>query len=127
MLMRDNSPQKCESWRQHQSEEYLADIVDGEVRKQFQSVDGEPFLSARRNYMFMLNFYFFQPIKHKDDYSLGALYLVNLNLPRSKRYKWENIIVVSIIPGLDKDPVSLNEFSGTTCEGNESSLEWSLP
>ena len=77
--------------------------------------------------MFMLNFYFFQPIKHKDDYSLRALYLVNLNLPRSKRYKWENIIVVSIIPGLDKDPVSLNEFSGTTCEENESSLEWSLP
>ena len=58
---------------------------------------------------------------------MGALYLVNLNLPRSKQYKWENIIVVSIIPGLDKDPESLNEFSGTTCEGNESSLEWSLP
>ena len=36
--------------------------------------------------------------------------LPNLNLPRSMRFKWENIIVVGIIPGLDKEPGSINEF-----------------
>ena len=41
---------------------------------------------------------------------MGVLYLANLNLPRSIRFKWENIIVVGIIPGLDKGPESLNEF-----------------
>ena len=111
MLMRDNFPQLCESWRDHQTQEgYLADITDGQVWKDFQTVDGEPFLSAPRNYMFMLNFDFFQPIKHRNDYSVGVLYLANLNLPRSVRFKWENIIVVGIIPGLDKEPASLNEF-----------------
>ena len=60
--------------------------------------------------MFMLNFDFFQPKKHRNDYSVGVLYLANLNLPRSMRFKWENIIVVGIIPGMDKEPGSLNEF-----------------
>lgn len=51
--MRDNFPQLCESWRDNQSQEgYLAEIVDGQVWKDFQSVEGEPFLSALRNYMF---------------------------------------------------------------------------
>ena len=111
MLMRDNFPQLCESWRDNQSDEgYLSDIIDGQVWKDFQTVDGEPFLGAPRNFMFMLNFDYFQPIKHRTDYSVGALYLANLNLPRSVRFKWENIIVIGIIPGLDKEPSSLNEF-----------------
>lgn len=111
MLLRDNFPQLCESWRDHQSQDgYLADIVDGQVWKKFQSVDGEPFLAGPRNYMFMLNFDFFQPKKHRNDYSVGVLYVANLNLPRSMRFKWENIIVVGIIPGMDREPGSLNEF-----------------
>ena len=77
-LMRDNFPQLCEAWHDHQSQDgYLSDVVDG------QSVDGEPFLAAPRNYMFMLNFDFFQPKKHRNDYSAGVLYLASLNLPRS--------------------------------------------
>lgn len=111
MLMRDNFPQLCESWRNHETEEgYLSDIVDGQVWKDFATVDGEAYLSAPRNYLFMLNFDFFQPVKHRNDYSVGVLYLANLNLPRSVRFKWENIIVVGVIPGLDKEPESLNEF-----------------
>ena len=76
MLMRDNFPQLCEAWRDHQIQDgYLADIIDGQVWKEFQSVDGEPFLAAPRDYMFMLNFDFFQPKKDRNDYSVGALYL----------------------------------------------------
>ena len=60
MLLRDDFPQLCESWRDNQSNEgYLSDITDGQVWKDFQTVDSEPFLSAPRNYMFMLNFDFF--------------------------------------------------------------------
>ena len=59
MLMRDNFPQLCESWRDHSGQEgYVADITDGQVWKDFQTVDGKPFLSAPRNYMFMLNLIF---------------------------------------------------------------------
>ena len=38
------------------------------------------------------------------------LYLASLHLSRSIRFKWENIIVVGITPGLDKERRSLNEF-----------------
>lgn len=58
----------------------------------------------------MLNFDFFRPVKHRNDYSVGVLYPANLDLPRNMHFKWENIIVVGIIPGLDKEPRSLNEF-----------------
>lgn len=84
--MRDkcNFLQLFESWRGHQTEEdYLADITDGQVWKDFQTVDGETFLSSPRNYLLMLNFDFFQPLKHKNEFSVGELYLANLNLPRS--------------------------------------------
>ena len=70
----------------------------------------EQFLSVPRNYGLMLNFDFFQPIKHRKDYSVGVLYLVLLNLPRHLRFKWENVIVVGIVPSLDGEPKSLNEF-----------------
>lgn len=111
MLMRENFLQSCESWREHHSQEgYLSDVVDGQVWKDFQTVNGEPFLAAPRNYMFMLNFDFFQPVKQRNDYSVGVFYLENLNLLRNIRFKWENIIVAGIIPELDKEPKSLNDF-----------------
>ena len=48
MLLRDNFPQLCESLRDHQSQDgYLADIVDGQVWKEFQSIDGEPWCAVR--------------------------------------------------------------------------------
>ena len=57
MLQREKVPQLCESWRDHHSEEgYLSDIVDGQVWKDFQTVDSEPFLSAPRNCMFRVKF-----------------------------------------------------------------------
>ena len=58
----------------------------------------------------MLNFDYFQPMKHRKDYSVGVLYLVVLNLPHSERFKWENVIVVGIVSSMDREPKSLNEF-----------------
>ena len=67
-------------------------------------------MKAPRNYGFMLNFDFFQPIKHRKDYSVGVFYLVLLNLPRSQRFKWENVNVIGIIPSMDGEPKNLNDF-----------------
>ena len=58
----------------------------------------------------MLNFDYFQPMKHRKDYSVGVLYLVLLNLPRSERFKWENVIVVGIVPSMEHEPKNLNAF-----------------
>ena len=65
----------------------LADVYDSNLWKEFQNVDGTPFLAKARNYAFMLNFDFFQPMKHQKDYSVGVFYLALLNLPRAERFK----------------------------------------
>ena len=58
----------------------------------------------------MLNFGFFQPMTRRKDYSVGVFYLATLNLPRAEQFKWENIIVIGIVPSLDCEPKDLNEF-----------------
>ena len=64
--------------------------------------EGKPFLSCPNNLAVMLNCDWFQPFDHLC-YSVGVLYLVILNLPRSLRFKPENIIITGIIPG-PKEP-----------------------
>ena len=111
LLQRKGIPESCEEWRnQPQREGILSDVYSGKIWKDFQKYKGHDFLSLPRNYGLMLNFDFFQPIKHRKDYSVGVLYLVVLNLPRHLRFKWENVIVVGIVPSLDKEPKTLNEF-----------------
>lgn len=91
-------------------DDLLTDIYSGKLWKDFIKYDGKDFLNLPRNYGLMLNFDFFQPMKHRKDYSVGVLYLVILNLPRSERFKWENVIVVGIIPAMGHEPKDLNEF-----------------
>ena len=88
----------------------MTDIFDGQLWKDFQKYKGVDFLSAPRNYGLMLNFEFFQPMKHRKDYFVGLLHLVLLNLPRTERFKWENVIVVGIIPAMGKELKNLNSF-----------------
>ena len=57
----------------------------------------------------MLNVDFFQPYKHSTE-SYGAVYLTLMNLPRSERFKQENVVLVSIIPPFSHEPSSLNTF-----------------
>ena len=52
----------------------------------------------------MLNVDWFQPYKHLASYSVGAIYLIIMNLQRSEKFKRENVIVVGIIPNMDKEP-----------------------
>lgn len=51
----------------------------------------------------MLNVDWFQPFKHTN-YSVGAIYLSVLNLPREERFKRENIMLIGIIPDMKKEP-----------------------
>ena len=54
------------------------------------------------NLLLMLNVDCFQPFIH-NRYSVGVMYLVIQNLPRAVRFKPENVIIVSTIPG-PKEP-----------------------
>ena len=111
LVQRKGVPEKCEKWRSQTVEsDLLTDIYSGQLWKDFLKYNDEDFLNAPRNYGMMLNFDFFQPMKHRKDYSVGVLYLVLLNLPRSERFKWENVIVVGIIPAMGHEPKHLNEF-----------------
>ena len=101
---------KCEMWRNRKVPNgFLADIFDGRVWKEWQVINGEPFLSAPRNFAFMLNVDWFQPFKHSL-YSVGALYLVLMNLPRSERFKPENVFLVGVIPGPHEPKLSINTY-----------------
>ncbi len=58
---------------------------DGNVWKTFEYILANP-----NSYLLSLNVDWFQPFKHTT-YSTGALYLTVQNLPRSERYKKENV------------------------------------
>ena len=47
------------------------------------------------------------------EYSVGAIYLIIQNLPRSMRYKRENVILVGLIPGPKETKINY-EFFPTT-------------
>ena len=57
----------------------------------------------------MLNVDWMQPFDHTP-YSLGVLYLVLMNLPRSERFKRENIFLVGIIPGPNEPRNNINSY-----------------
>ena len=109
-LQRPGFALKCELWRERGIPHgFLADVFDGHVWKEWQNVDGEAFLADPRNYAFMLNVDWFQPFKHSL-YSVGALYMVLMNLPRSERFKPENVLLVGIIPGPHEPKLTINSY-----------------
>ena len=57
----------------------------------------------------MLNIDWFQPFDNYN-YSVGVVYLVFMNLPRNQRYKRQNVIIVSIIPGPREPPLTINTY-----------------
>ena len=99
VLGRADLLEQCEHWRSRNiPENVLADVYDGRVWKEFLTYKGRPFLTNKHNIGLMLNCDWFQPFEHTN-YSVGVLYLVILNLPRTIRFKPENVLIVGIIPG----------------------------
>ena len=101
--------ENCEQWRQRQTffpSGYLCDVYDGSVWKKF--IDNG-FLKVPHSYLLCLNVDWFQPFKHTT-YSCGAIYLTVQNLPRSQRYKKENVILVGVMPGPHESSLSVDSY-----------------
>lgn len=107
---RSNFLKMVEHWRQIKvNEEYLSDIYDGNIWREWQHWNGRNFLLTSYSLATTLNLDWFQPYTHVN-YSVGVFYMVILNLPREERYKMENIIILSIIPGPKEPKLTVNSF-----------------
>lgn len=87
----------------------MSDVCDGNLYKSFKDADGSSYFNDPRNLGVMLNVDWFDPFK-RIEYSLGVIYLVLINLPRSHRFKWENVIILGIIPGPKEPSITINSF-----------------
>ncbi len=93
----------------------MSSIYDGQIWAEFQEYNGKPFLSQPFTYGLMLNVDWFKPYKHLE-YSVGAMYLTIMNLPRQKRFKEENVLLVGLIPGPHEPSLNINSFLKTLVE-----------
>ena len=96
----------CSQWKSNSNRDsiYKDNIMfDGQVWKDFKVYNGVPFLSEPFTYGLMLNVDLFKLCKHTK-YSLGAIYVTIMNLPRMLRFRHENFILIGLIPG-PKEPI----------------------
>jgi hypothetical protein len=110
MVKRPGFLSMCEHWREREATQsgVLGNIYDGEIWKSLQKVCGRPFLTVPNNLCFGLNIDWFNPYS-ETQYSVGVIYLSIFNLPRAKRYKMNNIILVGMMPG-PNEPKDVNPF-----------------
>ena len=95
MLCRKDLIDLCEHWRSLKHvPDVFEDIYDGRVWHDFQTVYGRDFLKQPNCFALMMNVDWFQPFKHTQ-YSVGAMYMVLLNLPRTERFRPQNVIMWS--------------------------------
>ena len=87
----------------------LSDVYDGKLWKEFENVNGEPFLRDNLALGFTLNIDWFQPYKLTTS-SVGVIFLSIMNLPLSIRYKRGNIILIGLIPGPSEPTHDVNTF-----------------
>ena len=111
VLKRQEVKDVWQHWKDWEdSSDVLRDVYDGKVWQKFLSFNGIPFLSKENGIGLMLNVDWFQPFKNRNDYSVGVIYFVILNLPRSIRFRSENVIIAGLIPAFKKEPHSINTF-----------------
>ena len=112
LVQRPGFIEKCEHWRNRQNifgENAMGDVYEGTIWKDLFVVGSRPFLQVPRNICLALNIDWFNPYE-ETRYSVGAIYLVVLNLPRSERFKEENVILVGLIPGPKEPRNHINSF-----------------
>ena len=111
LLLRPGFCEDCDHWKNRAPSDHdiLRDVYDGKVWKQFQHVNGIPFLAAPYNYALTINIDWFQPYTHTVS-SVGAIYISIMNLPRHKRYKRNNSLLIGIIPGPTEPAHDLNHI-----------------
>ncbi|KAL1936647.1 hypothetical protein VTP01DRAFT_781 [Rhizomucor pusillus] len=81
----------------------LYDVYDCRMWNELADNDRERFVDDHYSLLLTLNVDWFQPFSNGRIHSVGAIYLTINNLPRSERYKPENVILVGIMPG-SKEP-----------------------
>ena len=111
ILQRSDILNQCNDWPQRLSKNasLMVDIYDGDIWKDFHSVQGQAFLSEQNNLGLILNVDWFRPFEHSQ-YSIGVIYFALLNLPREVRYLSKNIIIAGIIPGPNEPSQVMNTF-----------------
>lgn len=93
-LWRKDIKDKRQHWQEWEQEpDIMRNVYDGRGWKKCLSYNGIPFLSDKRGVGLMMNIDLLQPFKNKNDYSVGVIYFVLLNLPRNVRFKSENVII----------------------------------
>jgi hypothetical protein len=98
ILARPDIETALESWRSRgRVEGFRSDVYDGNIWQEFQVYEGEPFL-ASNGIALLLNTDGFQAVTTRN-YTIEAIYLAILNLPRDIRYLRENMILVGLVPG----------------------------
>ena len=107
LFLRSGFLDLCEKWRQSVSRDpsVLVDVYDGKMWLEFRL----PFLADKNSLAFILNIDWFHPYKHRT-YSIGVVYLAIMNLPRSIRFKRENIIILGLIPGPTEPSLTINSY-----------------
>lgn len=100
--------QSCGKWALRNNTNKLQNVYDGAIWKNFLHCKGKPFLANPYTLGLTMNIDWFQPFKHTT-YSLGAIYITIMNLPRDVRYKRENVILCGLIPG-PKEPHNVSPF-----------------
>lgn len=99
-----------EQWRSTSCNGVLRDVYDGKVWSDFQTINGQPFLSEPLSFAMMINIDWFLPFKHVKSYHVGAVYMVFMNLPRHLRFRKENVLLIGVLPGPNESSHDINTF-----------------
>ena len=103
MYNKEGFEESCRKWTARpNNDQELSDIYDGRIWKNFKDSSGDQLFFwhevSDSHLGFMLNLDWFQPFDNSQ-YSVGMIYRVICNLPRSERFKTSNIITLAVIPG----------------------------
>lgn len=109
LLLRPGFFDACQLWKQQATTTDYNDLYGGRIWKDFQYFNGEQFLALSTGIGLTLNIDWFQPFSHTV-YSVGVIYLVIMNLPRSIRFKRENIMIAGILPGPSEPKHDINSY-----------------
>ena len=106
LMSRPGFFESCEAWREaNSSDGFMTDVYDGKLWRE----EWKRYLEVPGNLLLMLNVDWFRVYKHSS-YSIGMIYLVIQNLPRTLRFKPENILIVGSIPGPHEPKLSINSY-----------------
>ena len=96
----------CERWGGHKGNDvptgYLTGVFDDRLWREWETKNGTSISRSAKKSSVYASINWFQPFDHTQ-YNVGVVYLVVLNLPRAMRFKPENVIIISTLPG-PKEP-----------------------